>query len=80
MSNVINFPSDKSRISAEEVLTKITEAHANGDVKHILIVTMDEDTNVRFAMSTIPAHCAVYMASMAELSIEELMRDTGLIK
>lgn len=80
MSNVINFPEHRGRITAEEIIKDLQAAHARDEIEHIVVVTMDKETSTHVAMSTLPAHMAVYMNNFLRLSIETLMRDSGMIK
>lgn len=79
MSNVIQFPGDRQCVTVEEVLERLTAAVKAGEVQYLMFTTMGPDTNCKTAMTTIPAHCAVYMNQLQRLSIEELMRDRGMI-
>lgn len=80
MSNVIQFPGDASKVTVEDILARLTEAVKAGEVQYLMFVTMGPNTNVKTAMTTTPAHCAVYMNNMQRLSIEQLMRDNGMIQ
>lgn len=77
MSNVIPFPN--SKVTVEEILRDLTERVAAGKVKHLLVVTMDHDSDTKCAMSTLPAFNAVYMNFLQRMTIETLMRDGGLV-
>jgi hypothetical protein len=77
MDNVIQFPSGK--VTVEEVLADLTERVATGSIKHLMVVTMDDITSVKCAMSTLPAFNAVYMNFLQRLTIEALMRDNGML-
>lgn len=77
MSNVIEFPNN--RVSVKDILKRLQESHDAGEIDYLLIVSMGPNTNVKTAMTTTPAHCAVYMNQMQRLSIEELIRDKGMI-
>lgn len=79
MTNVIQFPEDSSRIHPREVLERVLARIESGDVQYLMVVTMDHDTNCKTAMSTIPAHCAVYMNQLQRMSIEKLMDDKGMV-
>lgn len=77
VSNVIQFPNNL--VTVEELLTKLTEAVKAGEVQYLMFATMSYETEVKVAMTTTPAHCAMYMNHMQRLSVEELIRDKGMI-
>lgn len=77
MTNVLQFPSDV--VTPEDVLRNVEARLKEGRVKHILVVTMGPDTDVKTAMSTTPAHSAVYMNQLQRMSIEDLMREKDMV-
>lgn len=76
---MIQFPGDSSRVTVKDILERLIAAVDAGEVEYLMFVTMGPNTNVKTAMTTTPAHCAVYMNQLQRLSIEELMRDRGMI-
>lgn len=73
MTNVIQFPGDRQCVTVDEIVEVLQTAIKEGRVRHLMFVTMAENTDVKVAMTTIPAHCAVYMNQLQRLSIERLM-------
>lgn len=77
MTNIITFPN--SQLTVEETLAEAVERAKAGKIKHVMIVTVDQDTNTQLAMSTLPAFWAVYMAWYADKVVQRLMRDGGMV-
>lgn len=80
MTNIINFPNfPNCKLTVEETLAEAVERAKAGKIKHVMIVTVDQDTNTQLAMSTLPAFWAVYMAWYADKVVQRLMRDGGMV-
>lgn len=77
MTNIIEFPN--SKLTCEETVADVLEQVREGKVKHVMIVTVGDDTNVKLAMSTIPAYWAVYMAWYADKVIQRLMAQQEML-
>jgi hypothetical protein len=78
VTNIITFPN--SKLTVEETLTEALARAKDGKVKHVMVITVDENTNTQLAMSTIPAYWAVYMAWYADKVVQRLMTQQGMVQ
>lgn len=76
MTNIITFPN--SKLTVEETLAEAMTRAKDGKVKHVMVITVDQDTNTQLAMSTIPAYWAVYMTWYADKVVQRLMQQQGI--
>lgn len=79
MADIIQFPGASSKVTPQDILDDLKSRIEDGVVQFVAIVTMDFDTNVKCAMTTMPAHHAIYMNQLQRMSIEQLMRDAEMI-
>lgn len=78
VTNIINFPNCK--LTVEETLADAVARAKEGKIKHVMVITVDQDTNTQLAMSTIPAYWAVYMAWYADKVVQRLMTQQGMVQ
>jgi hypothetical protein len=77
LSNVIQFPN--SKITVMETIEDVLAAAKEGKIKHVMIISIGDDTNVWTAMSTMSAYWAVYLTWYADKAVQKLMKEGGLL-
>lgn len=76
MSNLIEFPKERSVTTPIEIAEDLLERCRQGEIKHLMVVTVDQDERCSSGFSSTPTPYIAYMHKVLGLRINDMIRDS----
>lgn len=74
--SVLEFPKERSVTTPLEIAEDILDRCKRGEIKHLMVVTVDQDERCSSGFSSAPTPYITYMHRVIGLRINDLIRDT----